>query len=134
RYNNYLSRFHWRHIDLMDVLSGFQGRSRASLNDIATMLGLPGKLGFSGDMVWDHYQRGEIEAIRNYCETDVMNTWLVYLRFQYLRGQFDAQGLEDEHARVRRLLDAADAPHWKAFGAAWMQPDAVTPGPMVDQD
>jgi predicted PolB exonuclease-like 3'-5' exonuclease len=77
RYNNYLSRFHWRHIDLMDVLSGFQGRSRASLNDIATMLGLPGKLGFSGDMVWDHYQRGEIEAIRNYCETDVMNTWLV---------------------------------------------------------
>ena len=72
------------------------------------MLGFPGKLGFSGDMVWDHYQRGEIEAIRNYCETDVMNTWLVYLRFQYLRGQFDAQGLDEEHARVRRLLDASD--------------------------
>jgi predicted PolB exonuclease-like 3'-5' exonuclease len=84
-------------------------------------------------MVWDHYQRGEIEAIRNYCETDVMNTWLVYLRFQYLRGQFDAQALADEHARVRRLLDTSDAPHWKAFGAAWMQSDAVTPGSMADQ-
>ena len=43
RYSNYLSRFHWRHMDLMDILSGFQGRGRASLQDIATLLGLPGK-------------------------------------------------------------------------------------------
>ena len=53
RYNNYLSRYHWRHIDLMDVLSGFQARARASLADMAALLGLPGKLGFSGDQVWD---------------------------------------------------------------------------------
>ena len=32
RYNNYLSRYHWRHVDLMDVLSGFQPRARASLD------------------------------------------------------------------------------------------------------
>ena len=31
KWNNYLSRFHWRHIDLMDVLAGFQPRGRASL-------------------------------------------------------------------------------------------------------
>ena len=118
----------------MDVLRGFQSRAARVSTDIAITLGLPGKMGILGGMVWDSFRRASIEAIRNYCETDVMNTWLVYLRFQYLRGQFDAQGLEDEHARVRRMLDAADAPHWKAFGAAWMQPDAVTPGPMVDQD
>ena len=76
-------------------------------------------------MVWDHYQRGEIEAIRNYCETDVMNTWLVYLRFQYLRGQLDAPGLDEEYVRVRRLLDASDAPHWKAFREAWVQTDSA---------
>ena len=52
RYNNYLSRFHWRHIDLMDVLAGFQMRGRASLDQIAVMLGFPGKLGMSGDKVW----------------------------------------------------------------------------------
>ena len=85
-------------------------------------------------MVWDHYQSGEIEAIRNYCETDVMNSWLVYLRFQYLRGQLDAQGLAEEHLRVRRLLDGSDAPHWKAFGEAWVQTDstAVTQPPAGD--
>ena len=41
RYNNYLGRFHWRHIDLMDVLSGFQARARASLSDMAGLLGFP---------------------------------------------------------------------------------------------
>ena len=46
RYNNYLSRFHWRHLDLMDVLAGFQARGRAALADVAALLGLPGKLGF----------------------------------------------------------------------------------------
>ena len=87
RYNNYLSRFHWRHLDLMDVLSAWQGRSRASLNDIATLLGYPGKLGFGGDQVWDTWQKGGINTIRDYCETDVLNTYLIWLRFQFMRGQ-----------------------------------------------
>ena len=119
RYNNYLSRFHWRHLDLMDVLSAWQGRSRASLNDMALLLGFPGKLGFSGDQVWDYFQRGELGAIRDYCETDVMNTYLVYLRFQYMRGILDATGLESELARVRRFLDASTADHWQRFAAGW---------------
>ena len=58
RYNNYLSRYHWRHTDLMDVLSGFQPRQRASLASIAALLGLPGKLGLTGGRVWDAWQAG----------------------------------------------------------------------------
>ena len=86
RYNNYLSRFHWRHLDLMDVLAGFQPRGRASLDQIAVMLGFPGKLGMSGDKVWETWLAGGIDEIRNYCETDVLNTYLIYLRFQLMRG------------------------------------------------
>ena len=74
RYNNYLSRFHWRHLDLMDVLAGFQIGGRASLSQVSTLLGFPGKLGMSGEQVWDRYLAGELGAIRNYCETDVLNT------------------------------------------------------------
>ena len=85
RYNNYLSRFHWRHLDLMDVLAGFQIGGRASLSQVSTLLGFPGKLGMSGDQVWDRYLAGELAAIRNYCETDVLNTYLIYLRFQLNR-------------------------------------------------
>ena len=119
RWSNYISRFHWRHIDLMDVLAGFQNRGRASLEHIAVMLGFPGKLGMSGDKVWDRYQAGAVAEIRNYCETDVVNTWLVYLRFEYMRGRLDVAGLESELQLVRDSLAAMRAPHIDEFLAAW---------------
>jgi hypothetical protein len=119
RYNNYLSRFHWRHLDLMDVLSGFQPRARAKLADVAALLGFPGKLGFSGDQVWDAYLAGELLAVRRYCETDVLNTYLIYLRFQYLRARLDAAGLEAEFERLRALLRSSGESHHAEFLKAW---------------
>jgi predicted PolB exonuclease-like 3'-5' exonuclease len=120
RYSNYLSRFHWRHIDLMDVLSGFQGRGRASLNDVATLLGFPGKVGMHGSQVWPVYLEGGIARIRDYCETDVLNTYLVYLRFQLLRGHLNTAEHAGEVARVRKLLADAGSAHLKEFAAAWL--------------
>lgn len=119
RYNNYLSRFHWRHIDLMDVLSGFQPRARAGLDAIAVMLGFPGKMGLKGDQVWPYYLAGKIQDIRNYCETDVLNTYLIYLRFQHMRGILDDQVLVAEYARLRALLEDSDPDHLHAFLSAW---------------
>ena len=119
RYNNYLSRFHWRHLDLMDVLSAFQGRGRASLDQVALLLGFPGKLGMSGGRVWQAWLDGGIDDIRNYCETDVLNTYLVYLRFEFMRGKLDAADLEREYELVRTTLKSAGAPHFDAFLAAW---------------
>jgi 3'-5' exonuclease len=119
RYNNYLSRYHWRHTDLMDVLSGFQPRQRASLASIAALLGLPGKLGLTGGRVWEAWQAGDLAAIRRYCETDVLNTWLIYLRFAQLRGQLSAAQYSDEVARVRALLDASSEAHFAEFLRAW---------------
>lgn len=119
RWNNYLNRFHWRHIDLMDVLSGFQTRGRASLQHIATMLGLPGKLGMSGDKVWECFQQGGIDRIRQYCETDVLNTHLIYLRFELMRGRLSTEAYDAECQKVRSYLTSSDEPHFKEFLAAW---------------
>jgi 3'-5' exonuclease len=119
RYNNYLSRYHRRHTDLMDVLSGFQSRGRVSLKNMATLLGLPGKLGFDGGQVWDAWRAGDIAGIRNYCETDVLNTWLIYLRFAQLRGALSPEQHTDEVQRVRSYLAASKDPHLGAFLAAW---------------
>lgn len=119
RYNNYLGRFHWRHVDLMDVLAGFQFRGRAGLDQIALMLGFPGKLGMSGDKVWPTWLEGGINEIRNYCETDVLNTYLVYLRFEFMRGNLDQASLDREFALVRETLEAAGQPHLDEFAAAW---------------
>jgi hypothetical protein len=122
RYSNYLSRFHWRHIDLMDVLSGFQGRGRASLDDVATLLGFPGKVGMHGSQVWEVYLQGGLSRIRAYCETDVLNTYLVFLRFQLLRGHLNQAEHANEVARVRKLLDDSALGHFKEFAAAWRAP------------
>ncbi len=119
RYNNYLSRYHWRHTDLMDVLSGYQLRNRVSLTNMACLLGLPGKLGFDGSQVWTAWQAGDIGGIRHYCETDVLNTWLVYLRFELLRGRLAREEHAAELARVREYLAASREAHFAQFLAAW---------------
>ena len=111
RWNNYLNRFHSRHTDLMDVLAGYQARASASLDQVAVLLGFPGKLGMSGDKVWDKYLDGGIREIRDYCETDVLNAWLVYLRYEQMRGNLDEKGLEREFDLVRSALEALDQPH-----------------------
>ena len=86
KWNNYLSRFHYRHIDLMDLIAGYQNKAFAPLDDISTMLGFPGKMGMSGSKVWEQFTAGQIKEIRNYCETDVLNTYCVYQRFELIRG------------------------------------------------
>jgi predicted PolB exonuclease-like 3'-5' exonuclease len=119
RYNNYLGRFHWRHVDLMDVISGYQGRGRTGLDSMAVMLGFPGKMGMEGSKVWDEFRNGGIERIRNYCETDALNTYLIHLRFQRIRGLLDETSLERELGLVRKLLGESAAPHLREFLDAW---------------
>jgi 3'-5' exonuclease len=119
RWNNYLSRYHARHVDLMDVLANYNNRAFAKLDEIAVLLGYPGKLGMSGDKVWSTWLEGGLRDIRNYCETDVINTWLVYLRFELLRGKLDATDLEREIGLVRDALQTAGQTHFDEFLAAW---------------
>lgn len=121
KFNNYLNRFHTRHTDLMDVLSNYQTRACAPLGELAVILGLPGKLGMDGAAVWDYYQRGELAAIRNYCETDVLNTYLIYLRWELLRGHLDEAAWRQEVQRVRASLRAENKPHFQQFLAAWAE-------------
>lgn len=119
KWNNYLSRYHDRHTDLMDVLAGYQMRANARLDEVATMLGFPGKMGMSGAKVWDAFQAGEIDAIRDYCETDVLNTYLVYLRFQLIRGHLTDAGYAKELDLLRSTLQQEDKPHIREFLDNW---------------
>jgi predicted PolB exonuclease-like 3'-5' exonuclease len=119
KWNNYISRYHTRHLDLMDLLALYQPRANAPLDELAKLMNLPGKLGMDGGAVWEAWLAGEIDAIRDYCETDVINTWLVYLRFQKMRGQLSPQAHHEEVAFLRRELEKYDAPHWREFLAAW---------------
>ncbi|TWO72657.1 3'-5' exonuclease [Caenimonas sedimenti] len=121
KWNNYIGRYHMRHLDLMDLLAMYQPRANAPLDAMAKLCGFPGKLGMDGSQVYAAYQAGQLEDIRRYCETDVMNTYLVYCRFQKMRGGFTEAEYEQEVVLVKQSLAAlAPAePHWQEYLAAW---------------
>jgi predicted PolB exonuclease-like 3'-5' exonuclease len=123
KWDNYISRYQFRHTDLMDVLALYQPRAYAPLHEMALLLGFPGKLGMDGSKVDEAYAAGRIDEIRAYCETDVLNTYLVFLRFQLLRGQMAATEHGREVERVREFLRQSAAPHWAEFLTAWNKPD-----------
>lgn len=116
RWNNYLNRFHYRHLDLMDVLAGYQNKAFAPLDDIASMLGFPGKMGMNGAHVWEQYLAGNLKGIRDYCETDVLNTYCVYLRFERMRGTITDNEYTQSLDRLRNYLAEESAkPHLGDF-------------------
>lgn len=119
KYNNYISRYHTRHTDLMDMLAMYQGRGNAPLDEMAKLCGFPGKMGMDGSQVWPAFQRGEIAEIRNYCETDACNTYLMALRFNLIRGQLTPVAYAAEIALVYQALKNNNAPHWQEFLAQW---------------
>jgi 3'-5' exonuclease len=106
RWNNYLSRFHYRHIDLMDIIAGYQNKAFAPLDDISSMLGFPGKMGMSGSKVWEQFFAGQIKSIRDYCETDVLNTFCVYLRFELMRGVINQDEYHNSIAHLKSYLSS----------------------------
>jgi predicted PolB exonuclease-like 3'-5' exonuclease len=119
KWNNYISRYHSRHTDLMDVLAMYQARANAPLDALAKLCGFPGKLGMDGGQVWAAFQEGRIEEIRHYCETDVVNTYLLYCRFQLMRGAFTQHEYADEIVFVKNSLAQEPAAHWAEYLAAF---------------
>ncbi len=121
KWNNYISRYHMRHLDLMDLLAMYSPKNNAPLDAMAKLCGFPGKLGMDGSQVYAQYLAGQTEDIRRYCETDVMNTYLVYCRFQKMRGGLTEAEYEQEIAMVKDTLGnlAPAESHWDEYLAAW---------------
>ncbi|UAW63860.1 3'-5' exonuclease [Mycoavidus sp. HKI] len=119
KWNNYISRYHTRHTDLMDLLALYQPRANAPLDALAKLCGFPGKLGMDGSQVWQAFSEGRIDEIRRYCETDVVNTYLMYCRFQQMRGGFTPQEYEQEVMLVKEALAAEVGAHWAEYLAAF---------------
>ena len=118
RYNNYVNRYHERHLDLMDALAMFQPSAFAKLDDVAKLCGLPGKIGVGGEGVWDAFQSGRLDEIRQYCEADAMLTYLLFARFQRFRGLWSGEKFRGECALIRERLQGEGGP-WREFLEKW---------------
>ena len=120
KWNNYINRYHNRHCDLMDLLALYQPRASVPLADMAKLCGFPGKLGMDGSKVWQAFHEGRLREIRDYCETDAANTYLMFQRFRLMSGAADADEYEMEIRRLKGYLKTQeDKMHWQEFLAAW---------------
>jgi 3'-5' exonuclease len=97
----YFNRYSEDAIDLCDILSSFAPHTKASLNELSKIMGLPGKPdGMDGADVERYLLEGKINEIAKYCETDVVNTYRVWLRYELFRGRLS----ESEHQASERSL------------------------------
>jgi predicted PolB exonuclease-like 3'-5' exonuclease len=106
----------------MDLLAMYTPKNNAPLDAMAKLCGFPGKLGMDGSQVYAQYLQGKTADIQNYCETDVMNTYLMYCRYQKMRGGFTEKEYDAEielvHATLHDLVP--HAPHWQEYLNAWI--------------
>lgn len=98
--NGYVNRFHDLHTDLMDVLAGYGASEKIGLDELARVMGLPGKTLTEGHRVWLHIARGEWEIVRTYCELDALNTLMLHLAWERTTGVRTAEDFE----RLRDLI------------------------------
>ena len=122
KWNNYHSRYSptW-HCDLLDLLRDYGASSQIKLSEICAVMGFPGKFAADGSQVSDMVDAGKIQAVRNYCETDVLNTYLVYLRTMLHRGIISRDGYNRSIADILTMIEQSklERPHLADFLAAW---------------
>jgi len=109
RSNRYNEAFH---IDLCDYLSNFGAvYPRNSLNLLSKLIGLPGKYTIEGEDVEYLHRQGRHKEINQYCITDVLQTYLLFLRVELLRGNLTRESYKSavEAAREDLMQRASNA-------------------------
>ena len=100
---DYFARTDEWHVDLKNILGGF-GRATPSLNERATVSGIPGKLDVEGNQVAKLWLEGRLKEIVDYNEFDALTTYLLWLRLAHFAGHFDDEQYADEQKLVRDLI------------------------------
>nr|WP_170161467.1 3'-5' exonuclease [Campylobacter insulaenigrae] len=86
KWDNYKSKYaENKHCDLLESLGSF-GQKGLKLDTLCTMANLPGKYDVSGDQVLELFYKNEIEKIHEYCESDVLNTYMLFLKYELIKS------------------------------------------------
>ena len=91
-------------VDLMDCLGGHGHGYSASLNEVANLCGIPGKLDTTGDDVARLYYGGKLRGVVEYNMFDALTTYLVWLRYEFFSGRFTPAQYAEEQTRLRDLV------------------------------
>lgn len=103
----YFNRYTEHAIDLCNVLSGSSSQGKATLHEICQVMGLPGKsYGFDGGKVERYHREGKIQDIADHCETDIVNTYRVWLRYELFRGKLSEAEVQASEANLSEYIRA----------------------------
>jgi predicted PolB exonuclease-like 3'-5' exonuclease len=101
----YFHRYTEDALDLCDVLGSYVPGAKVKLDDVSKILGLSGKpVGIDGSRVEEMVLAGQIEEVARYCESDVLNTYRVWLVYELFRGSITAQELDWSEAQIRDFV------------------------------
>jgi len=96
------ARFSDTHYDLHEFIANFGAyRVRGGLDLLSKLVGLPGKTSVRGGTVQQLWEAGKTAEIRRYCRRDVIQTYLLLLRVERMRGRITP-------AELGRLWAAAE--------------------------
>ncbi len=128
---DYFARGNEWHIDLKDIVSSW-GKAMPSLHELATLSGIPGKMGIDGKLVAEMWLAGDIKGIVQYNVCDALTTYLVWLRIAHFGGFFTAEAYREEQERVRALsAEKAQSPryeHLLAYQEEWDRLTSIRTG------
>ena len=99
------------HTDLKALLSNGDVNSISGLDWVSKHLGLPGKSEHTGNAVWDLYLEKKIDEVVRYCESDALNTYLIYVQHQLSMGVINEQELNTKKDMLKKFLASQDNPH-----------------------
>ena len=103
----YFHRFTEDAVDLCDALSSYGSNGKTKLDEICKILGLPGKPeGVNGSNVEQMVAEGRIADVAHYCESDLVNTYLVWLRYLLFSGLITLEQLEWSEAQAAEFINA----------------------------
>ena len=119
---DYFSDYGDWHIDLMKILGGW-GKSTPSLNEMAVVSGIPGKMEIDGEEVAPLWLRGKLDKIIRYNEFDALTTYLLWLRLAHFAGFFGTEQYKQEQELLRQLLitesEKPERSHLKDYLKEW---------------
>ena len=107
-------------VGLQAQLSRQHASAAVPLDDLATVLGLPGHLGLDEDRILEHFQAGKFEQISQACTADALNTYLIYLRLQHQQGHLSATELEQRSETLSHHLQASKQTNLQRYADLWL--------------
>jgi predicted PolB exonuclease-like 3'-5' exonuclease len=98
----YFHRYSDDHIDLCDTLSSFNYNGKATLDETCRIMGLTGKpVGIDGSKVEEYVEAGRIKEVGGYCESDVLDTYRLYLKYCHFSGLLSDANYQSSEADAK---------------------------------